>query len=52
MTEQIFIMLVFITGFCSLVCIGGLIAWACGCKVNEPEYYARKERLRKERMFK
>lgn len=44
--EGLFLALVAIVGFSGLLCVGGLVAWLCGCDMNEPEYYARKNRLK------
>jgi len=43
MIETVMIVIVLIS-FCALVCIGALVAWLCGCDVNEPEYYEHKQR--------
>lgn len=43
MIETVMIVIVLIS-FCALVCIGALVAWLCGCDVNEPEYYEYKKR--------
>jgi len=41
MIEMMMLLIVLIS-FCALVCIGALVAWLCGCDVNEPEYYQDK----------
>jgi len=37
--ESLFFTLVGIAGFALVMGMGGLIAWACGFDLNEPEYY-------------
>ena len=42
MMDQVFLLLLAMFGFVALICIGGLVAWLCGCDLNEPEYYAHR----------
>jgi len=37
--EGLFFTLAGIAGFALVMGFGGLIAWACGFDLNEPEYY-------------
>ena len=41
---DIVFLIILLIGLCVTVCIGALIAWLCGCNVNEPEYYAHKRK--------
>lgn len=37
--EGLFFTIAGIAGFCFVMGIGGLIVWALGFDINEPEYY-------------
>jgi len=37
--QELFITLAGVAGFALVMGLGGLIAWACGFDINEPEYY-------------
>ena len=36
MMDQVFLLLLAMFGFVGLICIGGLVAWLCGCDINKP----------------
>ena len=45
--ESLFLTIAGIAGFSLVMGMGGLIAWALGFDINEPEYYDHKEKLEK-----